>query len=35
MVRINRGKALNICLGDTARNILIYGVCVAAGILLI
>ncbi len=35
MVRINRGKALNNCLGDTARNILIYGVCVAAGILLI
>ena len=33
--RIDRGKALNICLGDTARNILIYGVCVAAGLLLI
>lgn len=35
IVRINRGKALNICLGETARNIFIYGVCVAAGILLI
>ena len=33
--RIDRGKALNICLGDTARNIFIYGVCVAAGLLLV
>lgn len=32
--RINRGKALNLCLGDTARNIFIYGVCVTLGILL-
>lgn len=33
--RIDRGKALNICLGDTARNILIYGICVALGLLLV
>ena len=33
--RIDKGKALNICLGDTARNIFIYGVCVAAGLLLV
>ena len=33
--RIDRGKALNICLGDTARNIFIYGVCVAIGLLLV
>ena len=33
--RIDRGKALNICLGDTARNIFIYGLCVSIGLLLI
>ncbi len=32
--RINRGKSLNMCLGDTARNIFIYGACVTLGILL-
>lgn len=32
--RINRGKALNLCLGETARNIFIYGVMVTIGILL-
>lgn len=32
--RINRGKALNLCLGETARNILIYGITVTLGILL-
>ena len=32
--RINRGKALNICLGETARNIFIYGAMVTIGILL-
>jgi 1,4-dihydroxy-2-naphthoate octaprenyltransferase len=33
--RIGKGKALNLCLGETARNIFIYGVCVAAGLLLV
>ena len=33
--RICKGKALNLCLGETARNIFIYGVCVAAGLLLV
>ncbi len=33
--RIDKGKALNLCLGETARNIFIYGVCVAAGVLLV
>ena len=33
--RINKGKALNICLGDTARNIFIYGLCVTIGLLLV
>jgi len=33
--RIDHGKALNLCLGETARNIFIYGVCVAAGLLLV
>ena len=32
--RINRGKALNRCLGETARNIFVYGLTVAAGLLL-
>lgn len=35
MRRINHGRELNVCLGETARNMLIYGVCVAAGLLLI
>ena len=33
MVRIHRGRELNICLGETARNILIYGLCVVVGLL--
>ncbi len=33
--RIYQGKALNLCLGETARNIFIYGVCVSVGILLL
>jgi 1,4-dihydroxy-2-naphthoate octaprenyltransferase len=33
--RIDRGKALNLCLGETARNIFIYGLCVVAGLLLV
>lgn len=33
--RIDRGKALNLCLGETARNIFIYGVCVSLGLLLV
>ena len=32
---IYQGKALNLCLGETARNIFIYGLCVSLGILLI
>ncbi len=32
--RINQGKALNLCLGETARNIFVYGLTVAAGVLL-
>ena len=31
---INKGKALNRCLGETARNIFIYGLAVTAGLLL-
>lgn len=34
MVRINRGKALNMVLGDTARNMFVYGLLVAAGVLI-
>ena len=37
-LRIKRtwqGKALNLCLGETARNIFIYGLCVSIGLLLI
>lgn len=34
IVKINKGKALNMCLGDTARNIFIYGICVTVGLLL-
>lgn len=33
--RIDRGKALNNCLGQTARNILIFGLTVSIGILLL
>ena len=33
--RIYQGKALNLCLGETARNIFIYGLCVSIGLLLI
>lgn len=35
MRRIHEGRALNECLGETARNMFIYGVCVAVGVLLI
>ena len=34
MKRIWEGKALNQCLGETARNICVYGLTVAAGLLL-
>ena len=33
--RIYQGKALNLCLGETARNIFIYGLCVSIGLLLV
>ena len=33
--RIYQGKALNLCLGETARNIFIYGICVSLGLLLV
>ena len=32
---INHGRQLNECLGETARNIFIYGLCVALGLMLI
>ena len=32
--RIYQGKALNLCLGETARNIFIYGLCVTVGLIL-
>ena len=32
--KIYQGKALNLCLGETARNIFIYGLCVTIGILI-
>lgn len=35
MKRIHAGRQLNVCLGETARNILIYGLCVAIGLLLV
>ena len=35
MRRMNYGRQLNECLGETARNIFIYGLCVSAGILLL
>lgn len=34
MVRINKGKALNMVLGDTARNMFIYGLLLSVGVLL-
>ena len=34
MKRIGRGKALNFCLGETARNIFVYGLTVSAGVVL-
>ncbi len=34
MVRIDHGEALNVCLGETARNIWIFGILLTAGILL-
>lgn len=33
--RIDKGKALNLCLGETARNIFVYGLCVVVGLLLV
>lgn len=33
--KINSGRALNACLGETARNILIYGLMVSIGLLLV
>ncbi len=35
MRRINNGRQLNECLGETARNMFVYGLCVAIGLLLI
>ena len=35
MKRIHQGKLLNECLGETARNILIYGLTVSVGLLLL
>ena len=35
MKRIHQGKQLNECLGETARNILIYGITVSVGLLLL
>jgi 1,4-dihydroxy-2-naphthoate octaprenyltransferase len=35
MRRINHGRELNICLSETARNMLVYGLCVSIGLLLI
>lgn len=35
MKRIHQGRQLNECLGETARNILIYGLTVSAGLLLL
>ena len=34
MVRIDHGDALNVCLGETARNILLFGALFTLGILL-
>ena len=35
MRRMNYGRQLNECLGETARNIFIYGLCVSVGVLLL
>ena len=35
MKRIHQGRELNECLGETARNIFVYGLCVTIGLLLI
>jgi len=35
MKRINHGRQLNECLGETARNMFVYGLCVTIGLLLI
>lgn len=35
MRRINYGRELNVCLGETARNIFVYGLAVTLGLLLI
>lgn len=35
MRRLNYGRQLNECLGETARNIFIYGLCVTIGLLLL
>lgn len=35
MMRIDSGRELNICLGETARNMFIYGLTVSAGLLII
>ena len=34
MKRIGKGKALNLCLGETARNIFIYGLMVTVGLII-
>ncbi|MBR1688311.1 MAG: 1,4-dihydroxy-2-naphthoate octaprenyltransferase [Prevotella sp.] len=34
MRRIHQGRQLNECLGETARNIFVYGLCVSVGIIL-
>ena len=34
MVRIDHGEELNVCLGETARIILLFGALLTAGILL-
>ena len=33
--RIHEGRQLNECLGETARNIFVYGLCVTLGLLLV
>ena len=34
MVRIDHGEELNICLGETARNLTLFGVLLTVGLLL-
>ena len=34
MVRIDHGDQLNVCLGETARNIMLFGALLTVGILL-